>query len=324
MDELLTDIAALIGGPSSKVVAIAQAAAAELGGQDIDALVARLHDPPPLPERLSATFRRPSAWIDAWQGAVFEVLVGLGELALPTLRRMAHGPYDWTQARAVEVLARLGARGVDEEAVGQELAALLPTLGAEALASASSLLRRHGKDDEALDAFLGRYASFERFELRVLPGKPLELASTGLERGKPFERKARTLAEATRAVEFVLPDDEAGRIESLYRWWQGRATGKTETPPPELAIAFVPAFCRDLEALHAAETTPPPGSGPKVDAYAASDRHADHEKALAWMALARMALALPLPVDDRDRVLALATPLARQSNEHKKLTKLPR
>jgi hypothetical protein len=47
--------------------------------------------------------------------AAFEILYNLGEAALPLLRKIAFGEYDWTQGNAIEILRRWAAEGVDRE-----------------------------------------------------------------------------------------------------------------------------------------------------------------------------------------------------------------
>ena len=75
------------------------------------------------------------AWMQAWQAASFELLYHLGPAALPVLRRVAFGGYDWTQIHAIQTLVRLATDGVQPVELARELAGALPTFRYEALFS---------------------------------------------------------------------------------------------------------------------------------------------------------------------------------------------
>ncbi len=60
--------------------------------------------PPTLPAEERSQFSGLGQWMSVCQAAIFAMLYSFREAALPFLRQAAFGVYDWTQARAMEVL----------------------------------------------------------------------------------------------------------------------------------------------------------------------------------------------------------------------------
>lgn len=113
----------------------ARQAAQELGPQSIPALLSLMHrqglEPPELKEDLQGL----GAWLSLWQAALFEILYHLREAALPALRGVAYGEYDWTQCTAIGILCRLAIEGLERERIAAEIVADIPNWRYEAVLS---------------------------------------------------------------------------------------------------------------------------------------------------------------------------------------------
>src|SRR4030095_2993205 len=98
------------------------AVAQELGPAAIAELATRFHSPPRAePPGFGIEQRGFSGWLSAWQFAIFELFFHFGAAALPVLRCVAFGQYDWTQGNAIDVLVRLAAVGVEGGPILAEL-----------------------------------------------------------------------------------------------------------------------------------------------------------------------------------------------------------
>lgn len=117
--------------------------AQKLGPECISTLPGFFHDPPKKPYNLEEHFNLLGDWMSVCQFAAFEILYNLGEAALPLLRKIAFGEYDWTQGNAIEILCRLAAIGVDRERTISDLRRELPGMRYEAhLYAAGPLLEQ--------------------------------------------------------------------------------------------------------------------------------------------------------------------------------------
>ena len=127
-------LAALIldGGLSDEFRGQAVKLAASISEEDITDLERLFHDPPPEPDTYDFRKHGLGGWISACQFAAFELLYNLGEPALPFLRKVAWGPYDWTQGNAIEIMIRLAARGIATEAIVEDVKRRFPDIRYEA------------------------------------------------------------------------------------------------------------------------------------------------------------------------------------------------
>lgn len=92
----------------------AQAVARQLDGPFVlKELEDRLHSPTKPPDRFDYPQRGFGVWLAYWQRAIFEILFHYRERAIPFLRRIGFGEYDWTQANAIAILCRLAAEGIE-------------------------------------------------------------------------------------------------------------------------------------------------------------------------------------------------------------------
>jgi hypothetical protein len=91
-------------------------------------------------------------WLSAWQFAIFELFYELGAPALPVLRQVAFGAYDWTQGDALEVLVRLAAKGIERDEIIADLRQEFSRLRVEAQLYAVGPLLHHAARDSAIAA----------------------------------------------------------------------------------------------------------------------------------------------------------------------------
>ena len=165
----MDSIAAAIADVAARIDDIDQfrAAAAEvalkLGADSIEPLSQRFHSAPESPDGFGPEQRGLGGWLSAWQFAIFEVYFNLGEDALPVLRRVAYGEYDWTQGNAVEVLCRLASSGVEKDAIIDELRREFPKLRYEAQLYAVQPLLSQAVTNPALAAILDELSEVEEF-----------------------------------------------------------------------------------------------------------------------------------------------------------------
>lgn len=111
----------------------ASAAADDLGPDAIETLATLFHSEHSPPDNLADQFPGLGDWIAARQFAIFEMFYYLREAALPVLRRVAFGEYDWTQGNAIEVLCRLASESVERDQIIAEVCREIPKMRYEAL-----------------------------------------------------------------------------------------------------------------------------------------------------------------------------------------------
>ena len=152
LDTAVTSVAVLIDDTDlfhARAVAVAR----ELLPSAIEELATRFHSPPrPEPTGFGYEQRGLGGWMSAWQFAIFELFFRFGTVALPVLRRVAFGKYDWTQGNAVEVLVRLAAAGVERERTIADLRREFPNFRYEATLYSVGPLLHHAARDPAVAA----------------------------------------------------------------------------------------------------------------------------------------------------------------------------
>ena len=154
LDEAVTSVAILVDDVQ-EFRARAAAVALQFGPAIIDALCTRFHSPPRAePPGFGPEQRGLGGWLSAWQFAIFELLFEFGSAALPMLRQVAFGEYDWTQGNAIEVLVRLAARGIEREQIIVELRREFPRLRVEAQLYSVGPLLDHATRDSAVAALV--------------------------------------------------------------------------------------------------------------------------------------------------------------------------
>lgn len=141
----------------------AQKAALEIDSNAVESLVGLLHSEYTPPKELEEKFPRLGQWIAARQFAIFEILFQLRENALPVLRRIAFGKYDWTQGNAIEVLCRLAGQGVDQDKIIEDLKAHLGGIAKEAHWYALGPLLHYAEQDANIKAVLNQLLTVPEF-----------------------------------------------------------------------------------------------------------------------------------------------------------------
>jgi len=150
IDKAVASVAMLIDDAQA-FRARAAAVALQLGPTAIDELRTRFHSPPRAePPGFGPEQRGLGGWLSAWQFAIFELFFEFGSAALPVLRQVAFGEYDWTQGNAVEVLVRLAAKGIEREQIIAELRREFPRLRVEAQLYSVGPLLEHAARDPAV------------------------------------------------------------------------------------------------------------------------------------------------------------------------------
>jgi hypothetical protein len=170
LPSLIAQVAVTIETPN-EFQAHAHRVAQQLDAEQIDALPTFFHNPPAKPADVYDKFERLGEWLSVCQYAIFEILYNCREAALPLVRRVAFGPYDWTQARAIEVLCRFAREGIETETIAIDLSQELPSWRYEAIISTlpaltqcaaiapsllktlHSLIREWETDPDPIDAF---------------------------------------------------------------------------------------------------------------------------------------------------------------------------
>jgi hypothetical protein len=106
-------------------------------------------------------------WIAARQFAIFEMFYHFRQAALPTLRHVAFGEYDWIQGNAIEVLCRLAAEGIDRERTLADLKSEMPGMRDTALLYVAGLLLQQAKENPQLAAIVEELRQIPEFNEAV-------------------------------------------------------------------------------------------------------------------------------------------------------------
>lgn len=142
----------------------ASIAARELGPQSIETLATLFHSEHSPPEELADKFPGLGGWIAARQFAIFEMFYHFREAALPVLRRVAFGKYDWTQGNAIEVLCRLAAEDVDRDQIIADIRREFANIRYEAQLYSVGPLLKQAKDSPALATVLSEFDDMEEYQ----------------------------------------------------------------------------------------------------------------------------------------------------------------
>jgi hypothetical protein len=150
LDAAVASVAVLVDDAQT-FRARAAAVALALGPASIEDLCTRFHSPShPEPPSFAPEQRGMGGWLSAWQFAIFELFFEFGSAALPVLRQVAFGAYDWTQGNAIEVLVRLAARGIERDQIIAELRREFPRVRIEAQLYSVGPLLDHAARDAAI------------------------------------------------------------------------------------------------------------------------------------------------------------------------------
>jgi hypothetical protein len=128
---LLGWAAAVIDTPDTFQQRVEQVAE-QLQPDEIRHLREFFHEPPDMPQEAQSKFNGLGEWLEICQHTIFEIFYHRHEVALPIIRQVAFGEYDWTQIWAIETLCRLAVDGIEREKIVDEIAEALPSLRYEA------------------------------------------------------------------------------------------------------------------------------------------------------------------------------------------------
>jgi hypothetical protein len=155
--------------------------AAQLGPSAILKLTELFHSPGNAPPEFEPEERGLGGWLASWQFAIFEVFYNFKEAALPILRQVAFGEYDWTQANAIEILCRLAAEGIERERTLSDLRRHMPHMRDTALIYVAGPLLEQAKTNAATAEIVEELLKIDAFRIEVDCMREAEE-----QRGKPW------------------------------------------------------------------------------------------------------------------------------------------
>lgn len=132
----------------------ARSVAKDIGPAELANMKAQLHLEHTPPEHLQPQFPQLGGWLTARQFAVFEVLFYVGTPALPLVKEVAYGPYDWTQGNAIEILCRFAAQDPGRDELVNALLEAGPSFRWEALLYALGPLKQRATADPAIQRII--------------------------------------------------------------------------------------------------------------------------------------------------------------------------
>jgi hypothetical protein len=138
-----------------------------LGPEILPDLPQRFHRPTPAPAGFTAAERGLAGWLSCWQFGIFEIIYQFREQALPLLRQVAFGEYDWTQSSAATLLCKLAAEGIERDSILAELRHEMPAMRDTALLYIAQDLLHQAKDNPPLAAILVELQQVPEFQEAV-------------------------------------------------------------------------------------------------------------------------------------------------------------
>lgn len=111
---------------------LAREEAQQISVAQLDQLRNMFHDPPPQSDAYDLQQHGLGGWLSACQFAIFELIYNLGADALPFIREIAWGEYDWTQGNAIELLLRFAAEDIRTDEILAEIKTNFPQIRYEA------------------------------------------------------------------------------------------------------------------------------------------------------------------------------------------------
>lgn len=152
LDRKIADLAELLlrGEDTVRFQQQARDAAKDITVKDLKYLKRRFHDAPSQSSLYDPETHGLGGWLSVCQFAIFELVYCLGSDALPFIRKVAWGKYDWTQGNAIELLIRMAADGICREELIREITIKFPTVRFEARLYAIQPLMEASKQDSNL------------------------------------------------------------------------------------------------------------------------------------------------------------------------------
>ena len=131
---------------------------------DLPEMKSRLYRPPKQSSKYSMRKHGLGGWISTCQFAVFELIFNLGEEALPFIREIAWGEYDWTQGNAIELLIRLASDDIRRDEIINEIKYNYPTIREEAQLYAIQPLMKELSRNDKLKSVFNELLTVEEFK----------------------------------------------------------------------------------------------------------------------------------------------------------------
>ena len=100
--------------------------------EDLESLHKFLYDPPNKPSFYTVKKYGLGGWLSACQFSIFEIIYNIGEDAIPFIRKIAWGKYDWIQGNAIELLIRFASEGIQSATLISEIKEKYPNIRYEA------------------------------------------------------------------------------------------------------------------------------------------------------------------------------------------------
>lgn len=136
----------------------------KLNADDILELKKLFHNPPPESPNYDPKKHGLGSWMSACQFAIFELYYCKGLEALPLVREVAWGEYDWTQGNAIELLIRFASQGIDREQLIEEIKQNYPKIRYEAQLYSIQPLIGELEKDESLKSVFNELMTIEDFK----------------------------------------------------------------------------------------------------------------------------------------------------------------
>ncbi len=122
----------LTGGHGEEFRNIAKEKSANFSVADLEEFKKLFHTPPKESELYNPKQHGLGSWLSTCQFSIFEIYYNLGKDAIPFIREIAWGEYDWTQGNAIELLIRFASDGINRTEILEEIKSNYPKVRFEA------------------------------------------------------------------------------------------------------------------------------------------------------------------------------------------------
>ena len=136
----------------------------ELALSNFSELQIILQNPPKASINYSSEKHGLGGWLSACQFSIFEIIYNSGKDALPFIRKIAWGEYDWIQGNAIELLIRLASQGIKRDEIVLEIKQNFPEIRYEAQLYTIQPLLPRLESDEKLRSIFDELMSIEEFK----------------------------------------------------------------------------------------------------------------------------------------------------------------
>ncbi|WP_343670929.1 hypothetical protein [Chitinophaga sp.] len=106
IDTVIPHLAGLMFTAPDKFFDQTKTVAAQMSPKTLPVLRSRMHANLTIPDDVDQSQLGLTGWLSACQYTIFEVIYHIGTPAVPMLKEIAFGEYDWIQANALDLLTR--------------------------------------------------------------------------------------------------------------------------------------------------------------------------------------------------------------------------